>query len=58
MNQQPSVYLQMKELIYTTRCKCGGKLYNKTQGNKICYCTECGRKYVAKTVRKIIRKKI
>ena len=39
---------QMEELLKVKKCSCGGQLQQKRKGTKVCYCVDCGSKYIAK----------
>lgn len=40
---------QMKSLLETRKCSCGGSLKQSRSGSLVCYCTECNLRYKAKT---------
>jgi hypothetical protein len=47
-----SIDKQMKEMLLTKRCECGGILKQKRFGTKVCYCEKCNARYVASSKKK------
>lgn len=39
---------QMKSLMEIRKCNCGGTLVQKRKGTKVCYCSICDTRYVAR----------